>query len=205
VETLLLARHAYSSSNRDGVASCVVPGEGLTPEGVEQARRAARALAGEELSLGVSSELARTRETLELVLNGRDVPRLRLADLDEIDFGSFDGGPLATYREWAARHSPAERAPGGGESRGEAAGRFARGLAQLLERPERVVLAVGHALAIRYVLDAARGLVPAPLITPVEHATPYRLDAREVEAAARLLADWSRSPHFRDPSAEGRA
>jgi broad specificity phosphatase PhoE len=203
VETLLLVRHALAGSNRDGTASCTVPGEGLTPEGVEQARRLGEALAREEISLGAASELVRTQETLELVLRGRDVPRLVLPELNEIDFGSFDGGLLASYRAWAASHSPAESAPGGGESRAQAAARFARGLRILLARPEWTVLLVGHALAVRYVLDAAHGLVPAPLLTPVEHATPHRLARAEAEAAARLLDDWSREPRFRHPSPEG--
>ena len=182
-----------------------MPGEGLTAEGVGQAGALADALAAEELSLGASSELARTSETLEIALDGRDVPRIVVPELNEIDFGSFDGGPLADYREWAASHSPGEPAPGDGESRGDAAGRFARGLRVLLERDERVVLVVGHALFVRYVLDAAEGFVPAPLTTPVEHATPYRLGVREVEAATELLRDWSKHPVFREPSSDGRA
>jgi len=204
MQELIVVRHAFAGSNRDGSASCSVPGEGLTPEGVEQARAVAAMLAGEVLSLGASSRLARTKETLELVLAGRDVPRIVVPELDEIDFGSYDGGPLAEYRAWAAAHSPADAAPGAGESRGAAAARFSRGLRVLLEREEPIVLLVGHALVARYVLDAAAGLVPAPLITPVDHATPYRLGVREVEAAADLLADWSERPVFRDPSAEGR-
>jgi len=199
VEELVLVRHAFARSNRDGIASCAVPGEGLTPEGVEQARDAARALADVEISLGASSELARTRETLELVLDGRDVPSAVVPELNEIDFGQFDGGPLTEYREWAAVHSPTDE-DHGGESRAAAAARFARGLERLLAREEPVVLVVGHALVVRYVLDAAAGLAPAPLITPVAHATPHRLGVREVEAAARLLSEWSTSPRFRDPS-----
>jgi hypothetical protein len=69
----------------------------------------------------------------------------------------------------------------------------------VLARPESVVLHVGHALALRYVSDAARGLVPAPLMAPVEHAVPFTLGAAEVESAAVLLDEWSRAPRFRDP------
>lgn len=201
MEWLFLARHAFAGSNRDRIASCAVPGEGLTAEGVEQARLLSSRLAGEEIALGVASELARTQETLELVLAGRAAPQLVVGDLNEIGFGSFADGPLDEYRAWAASHAPAEPAPGGGESRATAAARYARGLRRLLERSESTVLHVGHALAVRYVIDAARGLVPASLMAPVEHADVVRLSAAEVRSAAVLLADWSRSPQFRAPNA----
>ncbi|GIU95566.1 MAG: hypothetical protein KatS3mg012_2023 [Gaiellaceae bacterium] len=131
------------------------------------------------------------------------VPTLVLPDLDEIGFGSFDGGPLAAYRAWAAAESPTTSAPGGGESRAAVAARYARGLRRLLELDAEVVLLVGHALFCRYVLDAARGLVPAARMAPVEHAVPYRVDVRSLAAAAELLERWSRAPRFRDPSDEG--
>jgi probable phosphoglycerate mutase len=148
MESLLLVRHALAGSNRDRIASCAVPGEGLTAEGVEQARLLATRLADQEIALGVASELARTQETLELVLRGRAARRLVLGDLNEIGFGSFADGPLDECRAWAASRSPAELAPGGGEPR-HCRARFAQGLRRLLERPETVVLHVGHALAVR--------------------------------------------------------
>lgn len=203
METLLLVRHAAAGSNRNGTTSCLPPGQSLTGEGVEQARSLAALLATEEISLGVATRLARTQETLAHALAGRSVPTLVVPELDEIDFGSFDGGLLADYRVWAASHPPDERPPGGGESRADAAARFARGLGSVLERPEQVILVVGHALFVRYVLDGAVGLVPAPLMTPVDHASPYRLGVRDVEAASRLLFAWSRDPRFRDPPVEG--
>ena len=199
---VVLVRHALAGSNRLGIASSAVPGDGLTPEGVKQARRLAEQLAGDEIEVAVSSAFARTRQTLAVALEGRGVPTVVVEELNEIHFGSFDGGPLDTYRAWAAAHPPTERAPGGGESRAHAAARFARGLRRVLERPERTILVVGHALVLRYVLDAAEGLAPAPLMTPVEHAAPYRLDRGGVERAADLLAAWSREPRFRDPSNE---
>lgn len=202
MESLVLVRHAAAGSNRDGTTSCTPPGLSLTEEGVEQARELAELLAGEEVSLGVATRLVRTQETLALALSGRPAPRVVVPELDEIHFGSFDGGSLAEYRAWAASHPPDQPAPGGGESRADAAARFARGLEVILARPERVVLLVGHALFLRYVLDAAAGLVPAPLMAPVVHASPHRLRAADVRAAARVLSDWSREPRFRDPSEE---
>jgi broad specificity phosphatase PhoE len=202
VAGIVLARHALAGSNRLGIASSAVPGDGLTPQGVEQARRLAELLAGDEIEVGVSSAFARTRQTLAVALEGRGSPTVVVDELNEIHFGSFDGGLLDTYRAWAAAHPPTERAPGGGESRADAASRFARGLRRVLERPERTILVVGHALVLRYVLDAAEGLAPAPLMTPIAHAVPYRLDRGGVERAADLLEAWSREPRFRDPSNE---
>jgi broad specificity phosphatase PhoE len=199
VESFVLVRHAFAGSNRDGLASCAVPGEGLTPEGVEQATALRRTLLPVDLALGVSSELSRTKETLALALEGRDVPTFALAELNEIDFGSFADGPLDDYRAWAASHPPDEPAPGGGDSRASAAARFARGLRAVLARPERQVVLVWHALALRYVLDAARGLAPTSLIAPVEHAMPHPLARDDVEQAAALLEAWAESPAFRDP------
>jgi probable phosphoglycerate mutase len=206
VRALLLARHAFAGSNRDVVASCVPPGEGLTPEGVAQARALRDALAGEPIDLGVSTGFARTDETLAHALDGRaGVPRLVVPELGEIHFGEYDGGLLETYRTWAAAESPSVAAPGGGESRATAATRFALGLRILLERRDEVVLAVTHALAVRYVLDAAAGLVPSARMASVEHAVAHRLTAVDAEAAATLLEEWGRAPRFRDPSPEGRA
>lgn len=204
MDTLLLVRHAFAGSNRDGgTASCTPPGEGLTAEGVDQARRLTATLAAEALDLGVATELRRTQETLELVLEGRKIPSLVVPELNEIDFGSYDGRPLGDYRAWAWSEAPDLPAPGGGESRAQGAARYARGLRVLLARPEATILAVGHALMVRYILDAVAGLVPAARMTPVEHAVPHRLSAADVSRAASLLEEWSLAPRFRDPSNEG--
>jgi broad specificity phosphatase PhoE len=199
VNELLLVRHGFAGSNRDDTASSTVPGEGLTPEGVAQARALAQTLADEKVDVALTSRLARTQETLALVLDSRKVPVVVEEELDEIRFGSFDGGPLDAYRAWAASHPPDEPAPGGGESRAQAAARFARGLRLVLARPEDNVLVVGHALAIRYVIDAAQGHVPAARMSPIEHAFPYRLGRDEAERAAAFLEEWSAVPRFRDP------
>ena len=196
MQKLILARHGLAGSNRDGIASCTVPGEGLVPEGVEQAR-ALGELLDEAISLAATTDLARTQETLALALEGRDVPTILVPELNEIHFGSFDGGLLDAYRDWAGTRSPDERAPGEGESRADAAARFARGLRVLLGHNEAVVLLVGHALMVRYTLDAADGLVPAARMVPIEHAHPYRLDREGVERAVEVLEAWSAAPAFR--------
>lgn len=196
MRTLILARHGHAGANAADTVSCRPPGEGLSPRGVEEALALREALAGEEIGLGVATELLRTQETLELALGELDVPRLALPQLNEIGFGRFEGGPLAAYREWAWAAEPDVECPGGGESRSAAAARYASALQLLLARPEETVLAVGHALPIRYVLDASDGRLPAARIEAVGHAVPYRLGSEAVETAAETLRVWSEAPSF---------
>jgi len=140
-------RHAHARTNADDAVSSTPPGAGLTEQGVAEALALREALAGPELDLGVATRLVRAQETLELALGEREVPRIVLAGLDEIGFGAFEGGSLAAYRAWAWSHPPDAPCPGGGESRAEAAARYADALDELLARPEDVVLAVSHSLA----------------------------------------------------------
>lgn len=196
MELLILARHALAASNLGDTVSGVAPGVDLAAEGEAQARALGEALRDEPLELCVVTELLRSRRTAELALAGRDVPIVVLPQLNEIRFGCFEGGPLAAYREWAWHSPPDELCPGGGESRAAAAARIADGLEWLLARPERVILAVTHALPVRYVLEAAAGRPPAARVGSVPHAEAFRLDRRQVEGAARFLRAWSRAPAF---------
>lgn len=193
---LLLVRHGHAESNDQDVVSSTPPGGGLSDVGVAQAMALQDELAGEPIELGVSSRFERTRQTLELALGRRRIERVVQPLLDEIAFGSFDGGPLAAYREWAWTTPPQMPPPGHGESRVAAALRVADALEALLARPEDVVLAVGHALPLRYALDAASGLDPSARITPVPHAAAHPLERDAVELAASRLRAWAASPSF---------
>jgi len=154
-----------------------------------QARALARALADEEIDLCATSEFPRAIETADLALEGRRVPRLVLAELNEIGFGAFEGGPLADYRVWALAHGSGEEGPGGAESRLGAARRFARGFRELLAREERTVLVVAHALAIRYLLSG-----PAAFVEPVPLAQAHVLASEEAASLLERLVAWTEAP-----------
>jgi probable phosphoglycerate mutase len=199
VRSLILARHAEAASNVDGIVSGVLPGAGLSSQGRREAADLARRLKSVPIELGVSSRFARARETLRVALAGRPtVPTIVLPELDEIGFGSFEGGPLQAYREWAWANGPSAPCPGGGESRSDVALRIATALELLLARAEGTILAVGHALPLRYALDAADSSFPAAKIEQLEHATPYPLTREQVETAAETLRVWAEDPQFRD-------
>jgi broad specificity phosphatase PhoE len=196
MERLVLARHALAASNEDETVSGVAPGLGLTAAGAEQARALGRALADVPLDLAVVSEFLRTQQTADLALEGRGVPRLVVPELNEIDFGSFEGGLLSAYREWAWAAPADALCPGGRESRGHAAERYARGFELLLARPEPSLLAVTHAVPIRYLLEAAEGRAPTARVAPVAHAEAVVLEADLVRTAVETLRAWAASPAF---------
>ena len=95
MDEVILARHGESelsvvgTVNGDPAVPCA-----LTAAGREQARRLGELLADTELDLCVTSEFERTRETADLALAGRAVPRLVLPELNDVRFGSFEGGSL---------------------------------------------------------------------------------------------------------------
>jgi broad specificity phosphatase PhoE len=198
VERLILARHGESDYSACGLVNGdgSVP-VGLTEVGEEQARALGRALAGEPLDLCVTSALERTRATAALALLGRDVPVDSWAELNDPHAGRFEGLLLDEYLVWAWATGSQEAAPGGGESRLEAASRYRRAFTALLERPEATVLAVAHALPIAYVLSALEGRPPAPRMNrPVPYAHPYRLDAADVHRALGVLEAWCAAPSW---------
>ena len=135
------------------------------------------------------TEFERTRRTAELALAARDVPTDVVPELNDPRAGSFEGGPLDAFREWAWAHGSSDEPPGGGESRLAVAVRLARGYRRVLERPEDAILVVGHALPMAYVLGGA-----TPRIDLLDYVAPYRLDRDRLEAAVERLEAWTAAP-----------
>jgi broad specificity phosphatase PhoE len=195
MEQIILARHGESelsvagTVNGDPATACA-----LTPTGEEQARRLGELLADTQLDLVVTSEFDRARQTADLAVADRGLPRLVLPELNDVRFGRFEGGTLADYRVWAAGNEPSSEAPGGGESRSGTVLRYVSGYRVVLTRPERTILVVAHGLPIRYVLNALGGRDPEPLVEQVAYAEPYRLAAAELERALARLGRWAREP-----------
>lgn len=197
VQSVILVRHGESAlsvvgrTNGDPRVACA-----LTEVGREQSRRLGRLLSGDDIGLCVVSEFERARETADLALEGREVPRLVLPELNDIRFGDYEGLELADYRTWARAHGPEEPAPGGGDSRAETVRRYARAYRTILARPEDTILVVAHGLPVRYVLEAAAGRDPAPAIEQVPYAEPFRLTAVQLAAAAARLETWAAEPSW---------
>ena len=167
---------------------------GLTSRGKEEARRLADELSETDIDLCVTSAFRRTRETAEIALAGRDVPRLVLPELNDPRYGRFEGATLEEYRGWADSARSDARPSDDGESRLDIVARYARGLRLLLARSERVLLVVAHSLPIAYVLATRGGELPRPRVPLVAHAALHRFTARELEKAADTLEAWVAAP-----------
>jgi probable phosphoglycerate mutase len=196
VERLVVARHGESEYSARGLCngdpSVAV---GLSERGRDEARRLGEELENDPFQLCVVSELGRTRETAEIVLEGRGVPIEVVPDLNDPRVGRFEGLHLDEYRVWAWSTGSAEEAPGGGESRLALVQRYVRAFRGLLERPEVEVLGVLHALPIAYVLAALEGRPPAARMDfPIAHAQAHRLTREELERAVAVLDRWCAAP-----------
>ena len=191
---LVLARHAESEFN---VAERLNGDPSVEVVLTEAGRAQARAL-GEEagpVDLAAHSSFGRTRETAELAWP--DTPLLEVPELGEFTFGSFEGSRWADgFDEWVQTSAPDVGAPGGGESRVEAARRFVRGFRVLLARPEDTIAAIAHGAPVAYVLLAIEGKPPVRVLEGVEQARPFTISAAELDQALDLIDAWAASPAF---------
>lgn len=197
MERAIFVRHGESEYSAralvNGDPSVVV---GLTEEGRAQATQLSERLESEPIDLCVVTEFGRTRETADLALAGREVPRIVLRDLNDPFYGEFEGKALADYRKWAGTHGPLDVPPGNGEARAAIAERYARGFRFLLDRSDQTILVVCHSLPIAFALAAADGRRPSakmPLITPAEPHILYEASLRD---AAGRIEDWVRDPVY---------
>jgi broad specificity phosphatase PhoE len=185
---LLLARHGQSLFNVDGLVNGdPALDRGLSPLGVEEGRKLALQLAGLAIDLCIVSEFPRAQETARLALEGRAIPTHVDPELNDIRIGSLEGNTIAGYRAWKGAHSRGDRFPGG-ESLDEAARRYARAYARLLERDESTLLCVCHEIPVRYAVNAAAGSddLDRPL-HDVANATPYVFDEAGLRRAVERL------------------
>jgi probable phosphoglycerate mutase len=135
----------------------------LDETGRAQARAVARRLAAEPFDVAVCSDLARARETAEILTAGRAVPLERDARWREMRFGAWEGLAwdeiVARYPEQAAQSEtvPKFYTPAGGETFDELCARIAAALAELRARDVASALVVTHAGPLHALLRVALG------------------------------------------------
>jgi broad specificity phosphatase PhoE len=155
VKTLLVMRHAESVFNERGVLNGdpAIPG-GLTARGREQAREASDRLARTPVDLCMTTNFQRSIETADIVLAGRNVPRIVVEALSDPRNGDFE---LRRYDEldaWQAANGPDARLPGTGRTLRECFEVTHAALASVAVRPEASILAVIHGLVVSWLLSS---------------------------------------------------
>lgn len=137
----------------------------LDDEGRAQVQALRPRIAALPIDLAVHTRFPRTLETLDLLLPGGTVPRVRCPELDDVSLGDFEGASAGEYRVWRHAHPQDARPPGGGESRMDALVRYIRGFERLLDCDARAPLVVTHDIPIRFLANALTG--DDPLDGPV--------------------------------------
>jgi broad specificity phosphatase PhoE len=163
VTTLHLVRHGQSEWNLSRRLQGQVAHVPLTPLGLEQARAAARTLAGRNIAAVHSSDLLRARQTADVI--GTELGlSVHLDDgLREQAYGTLEGLPSADVlaADPYDFSDPEARAPGG-ESLRDVHERVGRCLARYLRRyAGRECVLVSHGDAIRVGLAWLAGRGPA--------------------------------------------
>jgi 2,3-bisphosphoglycerate-dependent phosphoglycerate mutase len=195
VEKAILVRHAESAASAknllNGDPYRYIP---LTKRGREQARHLGERLRDEPIDLCVTTRFPRTRETADIALEGRPVPRRVIQELDDVRVGGFEGKPVDDFRRWQRANPLTAAAPGSGESRVDAIRRYCDGYRMLLAHNEATILVVTHGLPVTAVLIAVRGEeVPVTLEgVQVEPADPHPVTAVELQRAVQHLTAWAR-------------
>jgi broad specificity phosphatase PhoE len=188
---LIVVRHGESTLNIErrvnGDPSVSVD---LTARGEEEARQLGLQVANIPLDLCIHTRFERTRQTAELAVAGREIEWREEPLFDDIDVGDLEGESIDDYRAWKRAHTRRDRFPGG-ESLDDAARRYARGYAALLDDPHDTILLVSHEIPLRYALNAAAGSeeLDGP-VHELRNAVPYLFDEagvrRAVEGIERL-------------------
>ena len=132
----------------------------LTDEGRAQVAALRDRIADMPVDLGVRTRFPRTQQTIEILLEGRDVPVVVCPDLDDVRLGEFEGRSVDDYRRFRDEFGQDARPPDGGESRVDALARYTRGFERLLAVGARAPLVVTHDIPIRFLANAVQGEDP---------------------------------------------
>ena len=159
-QALYVLRHTETVLGHRGIVNGdpSVPNP-LTARGLTHARTLAAELSPYDFSVCVTTEFLRTKQTADVILEGRDIARVLVPELNDPKQGKFEGQEFEIYAQWMESTGIADAIPGGGESQLDAVTRYARGWRRVAEL-DGVVFVVAHAFPISVALTLEEGEAP---------------------------------------------
>ncbi|WP_329433277.1 phosphoglycerate mutase family protein [Streptomyces sp. NBC_01280] len=154
----------------------------------------------------VVSAFLRTQQTARLLSADTSLQPAVLPQLNELDYGDFEGGPFLQYADWLRWNGPHTRPPKSAESQHEGIRRMLLGVRAALKFPgPRTVVAHGLLLSVLGwdLTRTAEAPIPlffpeAPCLAPLTYSDSY-LDER----AQALLATLAYAAHDSVPASPG--
>jgi 2,3-bisphosphoglycerate-dependent phosphoglycerate mutase len=120
----------------------------LDDEGIRACHDARRSIP-RGVSTWAVSAFWRTQQTAALLGCDPGASPAVLPQLNELDYGAFEGGPFLEYAAWLQRHGPCARPPGASESQHEGIRRMLLGVRTVLALPgPRVIVAHGLLISV---------------------------------------------------------
>lgn len=137
-----IVRHGETLFNVKGLKQgwCDSP---LTQKGIEQAKEVREKLKDIEFTEAYSSTSERAMDTLDLIVENRNIPKKALKGLKEINFGDMEGQPETKVHKELG-YSNDDLVQFGGESCKEACQRFSAALKEISKNQDGNVLIVSH-------------------------------------------------------------
>jgi broad specificity phosphatase PhoE len=140
----------------------------------------------------VTSNTLRATHTAEVVANSLSIALVKTSLLDDPPAGIFEGRPAGEFATWIREHNPDTPVPGTASTLRDSARRYFERARFLVDRPERTVLVVAHAPALRWIVQAALGrTAPLNYLSPLfAHADPVEADVQALRSRLdRLTTD----------------
>lgn len=177
---------------------------GLNAEGIRTCQRVQKAIPS-GISTWIVTELPRTRQSACVIAGQLSLKPAVEKGLNELDYGTFDGGTFLDYGAWLHQYGGWARPPGSTESQREGLRRMLHSLRACLDRPApRLVVAHGLLLSMLLWQRDHETHQEMPLFFPeAPHAQPLTLadDALD-ECVSELLGYLEAEERWPDSTAQ---
>lgn len=161
----------------------------LSELGREQMRKVGEALSDVAFARVIASPLRRSRDSAEMIVEGRGPEATIVDEFSEIDFGAWEGWTLAEAAEREPEGYKARETEGidfrfpGGDSKKEFFTRVARAAVRVFEEPAYPALAILHKGVIK-------GILAGLLKSPIQDFADHPIELGSIHRMKRTSEGW---------------